>query len=242
MSLASLTEEDMQARIIPCLRRVKDLKKLRSGEPAVMTFSKFLHFFNPKLFPIYDNAVVRNRVFIAFHEDWMGFCSRSGLDPETTGVDLYANYMRWAAELLAGADSRLADTFAAWFSSRIESSEDSLDVFGELRVYQATAFEFIAIGAALLEEDKGAIAPPRKAFGDYVVSDPSICHGKLTFAGTRVLVSDVLDMVADNADWDDIIKQYHGGMAKEAIAEAVRLSAQALLDHADDYAAAPIPA
>jgi uncharacterized protein (DUF433 family) len=32
----------------------------------------------------------------------------------------------------------------------------------------------------------------RLEFGRYVVADPAICHGKLTFKGTRVFVADVL--------------------------------------------------
>ena len=36
-----------------------------------------------------------------------------------------------------------------------------------------------------------------KVFSRYVIADPKICHGKPTFRGTRVLVSDVLDQVAN---------------------------------------------
>jgi hypothetical protein len=32
----------------------------------------------------------------------------------------------------------------------------------------------------------------RKELGQYIVADPEICHGQLTFKGTRILVSDVL--------------------------------------------------
>ena len=32
--------------------------------------------------------------------------------------------------------------------------------------------------------------------GRYIVSDPYICHGKPTFRGTRILVSQVLEQVA----------------------------------------------
>jgi len=37
----------------------------------------------------------------------------------------------------------------------------------------------------------------RKALGRYVVVDSKICHGQPTFRGTRILVSDVLEQVAD---------------------------------------------
>ena len=35
-----------------------------------------------------------------------------------------------------------------------------------------------------------------KIFGRYIVADPRICHGQLTFRGTRVLVDIVLAQVA----------------------------------------------
>jgi uncharacterized protein (DUF433 family) len=75
----------------------------------------------------------------------------------------------------------------------------------------------------------------RKLFGKYVVADPRICHGKLTFAGTRIFVHDVLEMVADGMDWDQIIKEWNGHINREAIAEAVRLAGRAFLEHADEY-------
>lgn len=37
----------------------------------------------------------------------------------------------------------------------------------------------------------------RRTFGQYLVADPNICHGRLTFKGTRIFVEDVLEMVSD---------------------------------------------
>jgi uncharacterized protein (DUF433 family) len=77
----------------------------------------------------------------------------------------------------------------------------------------------------------------RKRFGKYIVADPKICHGKLTFIGTRIFVKDVLEMVADGMDWDRIIKEWNGHITREAIAEAVRLAGRAFLERADEYVA-----
>ena len=57
----------------------------------------------------------------------------------------------------------------------------------------------------------------------YIVTDPEICHGKPTFCGTRIMVSQVLKMVADGMTWEAIIEQCHNSITKEAIAEAVSL-------------------
>ena len=73
--------------------------------------------------------------------------------------------------------------------------------------------------------------------GRYVVTDPEICHGKPTFRGTRILVSHVLEQVAEGTAWDTIIQEWRGNISKEAIAEAVRLASQAFLEHSQEYAA-----
>ncbi len=76
----------------------------------------------------------------------------------------------------------------------------------------------------------------QKLYGRYIISDPEICHGKPTFRGTRILVADVLEQVAEGLDWEAIIEEWRGRITKEAIAEAIHLSRQAFLEHADQYA------
>jgi hypothetical protein len=44
----------------------------------------------------------------------------------------------------------------------------------------------------------------RKEFGQYIVADPEICGGQLTFKGTRIFVKDVLAMLAKGYDWGRI--------------------------------------
>ena len=75
-----------------------------------------------------------------------------------------------------------------------------------------------------------------KSFGRYIVADPKICHGRLTFRGTRIFVSDVLEMVADGLAWETISEEWHGKVSRDAIAEAVSLASKALIEHSDDYA------
>jgi uncharacterized protein (DUF433 family) len=64
----------------------------------------------------------------------------------------------------------------------------------------------------------------QKLFGRYVVSDPEICHGKPTFRGTRILVADMLEQVAERLAWETIIEEWRGRITDEAIAEAINLS------------------
>lgn len=67
-----------------------------------------------------------------------------------------------------------------------------------------------------------------RSFGEYIVADPRICHGKLTFRGTRILVHIVLEQVARGMDWDEIVSEWRGDVSKAAIADAVMLAGSAL--------------
>ncbi len=71
----------------------------------------------------------------------------------------------------------------------------------------------------------------RVELGRYIVADPEICHGKPTFKGTRIMVWQVLEDVADGRSWDFICNQrWDGRIPMAAIAEAVRLAQEALLE------------
>jgi uncharacterized protein (DUF433 family) len=83
----------------------------------------------------------------------------------------------------------------------------------------------------------------KKTMADrYVIADPKVCHGNPTFRGTRILVSDVLELVASGMDWDDIIKECRGDISRAAIAEAIRFAGRALAAHGNGRRERPIPA
>jgi uncharacterized protein (DUF433 family) len=71
--------------------------------------------------------------------------------------------------------------------------------------------------------------------GRYIVADPKVCHGKPTFRGTRIMVSDVLEQIEEGMAWESIIEGWHNSISKEAIAEALQLSRQAFLNHAHEF-------
>ena len=73
----------------------------------------------------------------------------------------------------------------------------------------------------------------RKELGQYIVADPAICHGQLTFKGTRILVSDMLYLLAKGWDWDRISAAYDGRLSREAIAEAIELARESLLERTE---------
>ena len=55
-------------------------------------------------------------------------------------------------------------------------------------------------------------------------------------------MADVLDQVAAGLAWETIIEEWRGSITQEAIAEAVRLARQALLEHAAEYVVGPTAA
>ena len=73
--------------------------------------------------------------------------------------------------------------------------------------------------------------------GRFIVVDPHICHGQPTFTGTRILVADVLEQVASGLALESIVEEWRDSISKDAIAEAVRLSSRAFLDHSGQYVA-----
>ncbi len=70
----------------------------------------------------------------------------------------------------------------------------------------------------------------RKEFGQYIVADPEICGGQLTFKGTRIFVKDVLAMLAKVYDWDRISSEFDGRLSHEAIAETIVLASDVLIE------------
>ncbi|MFA0769443.1 MAG: hypothetical protein OXFUSZZB_002771 [Candidatus Fervidibacter sp.] len=83
--------------------------------------------------------------------------------------------------------------------------------------------------ARSISKRKKVTAMKRREYGRYIVSDPKVCRGALTFKGTRILVSVVLDMVARGMSWDEICREFHNHISKEHIAEAVKLAKDALM-------------
>ena len=70
----------------------------------------------------------------------------------------------------------------------------------------------------------------RTALGRFIVADPRVCHGQPVFKGTRILVADVLELVASGMPWETIVEEWAGVVTIDAIAEAVRLARHAFVD------------
>lgn len=60
---------------------------------------------------------------------------------------------------------------------------------------------------------------------DYIIVDPSVCHGKACIKGTRIMVSVILDNMAAGVDCDDLLKSYPS-LTKEAVQAAISYAAE----------------
>jgi hypothetical protein len=130
------------------------LGKMRGIKPnhyyPLMTVSKFLHFYHPGLFPIYDEAVIWNKVFKRFDNDFRDFCWAARIPYDSAIKDGTAAFMRyymlWANSLLSVAHGAFMQVFIDWLDKQpgTELPKRGFDV----ATLYATAFEFTAIGAA----------------------------------------------------------------------------------------------
>jgi hypothetical protein len=131
------------------------LETLRQIKPnqgfPIMTVSKFLHFYNPALFPIYDEAVIWGKVFRRFGDEFRRFCQTTpGIrwNNDYTALWLH-NYICWASFLVANAHGGFMQTFVEWLSEKTGAGFATRK-YDPMTIY-ARAFEFTATGAAVLE-------------------------------------------------------------------------------------------
>jgi hypothetical protein len=84
-----------------------------------MTVSKFSHPYNPELFPIYDNAVIKDEVLPHFRTEFRAFCLASNL-PHIVGntAEFYVSYICWGSHLLGLVHPRFMEIFAAWLGQQ----------------------------------------------------------------------------------------------------------------------------
>lgn len=60
---------------------------------------------------------------------------------------------------------------------------------------------------------------------EYVLLDPSVCHGKARIKGTRVMVSVILDNLADGIPIEDILTSYPS-LTRESVQAAIAYAAE----------------
>lgn len=61
--------------------------------------------------------------------------------------------------------------------------------------------------------------------GEHLVVDPEICHGQVTFKGTRVPVETILALFGKGYSMDQLLKSYPE-LTRTAIEETLRLATE----------------
>ncbi len=120
----------------------------RVGEYPHMAASKFLHFYNPMLFPIYDNAVIWERVLHgAFLPEWKVVCREYGIKVWEPSEEFLKTYYCWASEVMKVADPAIMVAFEKRFMAAVEP--DGVAPM-QTNQYYGAAFEYLFMGASML--------------------------------------------------------------------------------------------
>ena len=61
----------------------------------------------------------------------------------------------------------------------------------------------------------------RIEIGKHLAADPRICGGRLIFRGTRILVSDAVELNEAGYSFEAIAGQYRGAITPQAVREAL---------------------
>lgn len=83
--------------------------------------------------------------------------------------------------------------------------------------------------AAAKPKSKAAVKPESRQVGKYLVVDPGVCFGKMTFRGTRVPVETILFYLGTGHSVEYLRKSWPE-VSPDAIEEAVRLATDVFLE------------
>jgi uncharacterized protein (DUF433 family) len=64
--------------------------------------------------------------------------------------------------------------------------------------------------------------------GRYIVLDDAVCHGRPTFKGTRVLVSDVIELLAAGLSIEEVVRDYYPSLDEEMVKDALAWAAKVI--------------
>ncbi|MGB2753533.1 MAG: hypothetical protein WBD75_00830 [Phycisphaerae bacterium] len=128
--------------------RLKDVKQIKRG-PSLMAISKFLHFWNPRLFIIFDREAVEQGVF--GRKLFLNHLPKAGMVTLQYGIGTGAHprlgkYLRalvFASEFVKCNPGVLPE-----FARTVRALGVEGDVPADIETYEATAVEWCLIGLA----------------------------------------------------------------------------------------------
>ncbi len=149
VNLLNFRKSGTGLRLESCLAKMQGIKPKQHF--PLMTVSKFLHFYNPELFPIYDNKGIWEKVLNRrFKNDYREFCERERIPHHIAwGEDTATwlrDYMLLASDLLSVGHESFMQVFTDWLKEQ-PGTELPTRRFDPITLY-ARAFEYTALGAA----------------------------------------------------------------------------------------------
>jgi len=141
------------SELVAAVHKVIGVKSMRKQWVSPMAASKFLHFLNPAVFPVYDTQVIENQVLHVFRPEWRDFTTTLRVSEMAlhTGLTYYLKYLCFAAHLLRPHSDAIMEIFSDWLDRLLEATGHAHCDTAHMRRAQAAAFEYIAIGAAASE-------------------------------------------------------------------------------------------
>ena len=149
VTMLTSLDSDKKAALLKSLHAMADIKANR-GYPT-MAVSKFLHFYNPTLFPIYDTTVIGERALKCFDAEYASFCADENLDYKAVGALFLENYILWGGSMLSAAGPDYMSQFIEWLREELPPKQFKRMGESLLKRLHATAFEFTLIGGAVAE-------------------------------------------------------------------------------------------
>ena len=148
LTLMTLSKDDYDRVLIEGV-----LEQLRNFKPNKefpwMAVSKFLHFYNPSLFPIWDKCWIWDVVMQkTFKQEYRTWCKENAFKPNETSKVFNYQYTLWASEYIHRASADFMSFFEKWFQEQVKGVENENHTLDDVHVYYATAFEFVVLGAA----------------------------------------------------------------------------------------------
>jgi uncharacterized protein (DUF433 family) len=83
----------------------------------------------------------------------------------------------------------------------------------------------VAMPSKSIIEDVGGAPYEYFPLGEFVVKAKGVCGGRPTFKYTRIEIAGILARLETGEEIDSIVEDYHGRITREAILEAVHISA-----------------
>ncbi|MHB9130423.1 MAG: hypothetical protein ACYDBB_04940 [Armatimonadota bacterium] len=152
LTLASYRPDLHIGLLQQCIEDLYEVKRLKRRPTSIMAISKFLHLYNPRLFPVFDGEVVRETVLRSFRAEWLAFHEAPRTADLYVDVRDYLKYIAWANSVLQQRDSEFMSCFANWLSMQLTHERSDEPLPPNCQDWFAPAFEFMAVGAMYAEK------------------------------------------------------------------------------------------